>query len=107
VDTVTPSDALALVGLGIVLGALGQLLRFVAGRVDPGYNTFVPKRFAVSMVTAITVGAVAGVIGALSFIGDSLTRENVLELIATGYVGTDVVDKFLKRGFATMNEGGT
>jgi hypothetical protein len=103
--TTSPGDAIALVGLGIVLGALGQLARFLVGRVDPGYDAFVPKRFAISLVTAITIGALAGVIGALSFIGDSLTKENVLGLIVTGYVGTDVVDKFLKRGFSTMTEG--
>ena len=99
---ISVADALALVALGTILGVLGQLLRFLVELADPENAPFQRMHFLVSVLTAVVVGAAAGILGAVSFVGGRLDAVDVLALIAIGYVGTDVVEQFLKRAFPEL-----
>jgi hypothetical protein len=86
-----------------VLGILGQLARLAAEFADPENDAFALRRFALSVMTALVIGATAGGIGAVTVLdANTLTRENVIALIAAGYVGADFVEQFLKRRFASL-----
>ncbi len=61
----------------------------------------------VGVVTALVVGAAAGAIGAVTFVGSSIGAGEVAALIAIGYVGTDLVEQFLKRACPALTAPGS
>lgn len=102
-----PIKVLGYLGVGILLGAIGQLIRVVVGikkELDesPGQNWdwFNARRFWVTLVIGATVGAIAGILGILALIDGepTLTRETLIGLIAVGYSGTDFIEGFMSRG---------
>ncbi|MDQ3992121.1 MAG: hypothetical protein M3229_00525 [Actinomycetota bacterium] len=105
-EAVAATDVLALVTLSMVLALLGQLVRFLAELADPENVPFDLVHFLVSLATAVAVGAVAGGVGAVTFIGRELDTKDVVGLIAIGYVGTDILEQFLKRAFQGLTGDG-
>lgn len=102
-----PIKVLGYLGVGIVLGAIGQLIRMVVGikkELDqsPGqkWDWFNARRFWVSLAIGTAVGAIAGIFGVITLIDGepTLTRENLIGLIAVGYSGTDFIEGFMSRG---------
>ncbi len=106
-DAVSVSDVLALVALASVLAALGQLIRSVAELADPDNLPFELRPFLVGVVIAGVVGAAAGAVGAVTFVGTSIGAGEVAGLIAIGYVGTDLVEQFLKRACPALTSPGS
>ena len=102
-DNLSAPDLLALVTLGVLLGVVGQFARLAGELADPENTSFDGRRVAMSVFTAVVVGAAAGGIGAVTFLDeDKLARENVIALIGAGYVGGDFIEQFLKRRFASL-----
>jgi hypothetical protein len=99
--TVTASDMLVVIVLGILLGVVGQFLRLVAELADPE-STLNPRSFGINLTTALVIGTAAGGAGAVSFIGKDLEARDVVTLIGVGYVGTDFATQFLKRAFSSL-----
>ena len=98
---ISTDDALKLVLLGILLGIIGQFARLVGELADP-QSEINPRGLGISVATAGVIGAAAGGIGAVTIVGDSLERDDLIGLIAAGYIGTDFVSQFLKRKFQSL-----
>ena len=99
--TVEPSEVLILIALGMVLGVLGQLARLVGELADPTSEVN-GRALAITIGTAVVVGATAGGLGAVSFLGKEISVQDVVALIGIGYVGADFVEQFLKRKFESL-----
>jgi hypothetical protein len=103
--TRTAAEWLQLIGIGILLGAMGQAGRSVIGlkklndeaadsRVDVG-DLFSPSKLFISLL----IGAISGAMASLFVIKDlaQLTTEQILGLAAAGYAGTDSVEALMSR----------
>lgn len=93
-----PVDVLVTLVIGLILGIVGQGIRFALGSL-PRSDKFQKAPALVGLVISIFVGATAGVVGAVSFLGETLTAEDVIRLIIIGYVGTDAIEQFVKTKF--------
>lgn len=99
--------ALAYLLLGGFLGAVGQAARVIVGikkRLDEAKKPrkkwgdwFDARRLTISLLLAIIVGAVAGVLGVMNYMGTDVTKETMIALIAIGYSGTDFIEGFMIR----------
>ena len=49
-----------------------------------------------SLLIALVVGGVAGVLGAIAYLEKPITPEFMITLIAIGYAGTDFIEGFMK-----------
>jgi hypothetical protein len=104
-----PYSALANVGLGIILGAVGQGIRVIVGikkQLDEASTSgkkdwFQGKQLLISLIIALTIGGIAGVLGAIQFLGTQITKEFMMTLIAIGYAGTDFIEGFMKKRTGT------
>lgn len=102
--------------LGALLGAAGQTARGIVGwkkisdeaeklQTHPT-NIFRPSRLVVSII----IGAVAGMLAAVSLIDDPVAyqknlspeqfKQFVLVLVAIGYAGTDFIEGFVRKRYA-------
>jgi hypothetical protein len=93
-----------MVTLGVLLGIVGQFARLVAELADP-QSQLNARALGITVLTATVIGAAAGGIGAVTIIGDELDQQDLIGLIAVGYIGTDFVTQFLKRKFESLSRG--
>jgi hypothetical protein len=103
-------DILGNLLLAAFLGAVGQLIRIVAGLKkasdDANANNkslgdvFNGKRLLVSLGISIAVGAVAGLLAAFQ-ITTPWDKSVMLSLLSAGYAGSDFIEAFMKRGSGT------
>jgi hypothetical protein len=93
-----PAEVLVTLVIGVILGVVGQGIRFALGSL-PRSPTFQPKPAVIGLAISAFVGATAGVVGAVSFLGKTLTADDVIRLIVLGYLGTDVIEQFVKAKF--------
>ncbi len=93
-----PGEVLITVILGMVLGMLGQAARFLVGATNRT-PSFQKVPFLVGFLVAFLVGATAGGLGAVTFLGEELTTKEIFSLIGIGYVGTDFVEQLIKAKF--------
>ena len=49
------------------------------------------------LLVSIIIGAVAGIIGAISLLGEEIDKQLLITLMAIGYAGTDFIEGFMKR----------
>lgn len=92
--------------LGAFLGVVGQLIRVVVGLKKENdqanaANQTLRQRFNAqelwtSLGIAIAVGAIAGVLSAVTT-QDFTNSKTLLALIGAGYSGTDFIEGFMKR----------
>ncbi|MEA4926360.1 MAG: hypothetical protein VB084_13775 [Syntrophomonadaceae bacterium] len=84
--------------LGAILGSAGQGIRIVVGlkknndKGDKG-TTFDLKQF----IIGLTIGSIAGILGAISLYGELIDKQLLITLIAIGYAGTDFIEGFMKK----------
>jgi len=92
--------------LAVLLGVVGQLARVVVGlkkendQADAANQSFKqrfnPGELLVSLAIAVGVGAVAGVLAALTKI-DVEDPQSWLTILAAGYAGTDFIEGFMRK----------
>src|SRR5438309_11386982 len=104
---VDPIKVLGYLGVGIVLGATGQLIRVVVGikkeldrSTSRKWDWFNARQFWLSLAIGAAVGAIAGILGIISLIDGepTLTRETLIAIVAVGYSRTDVIEGCMPRG---------
>jgi len=87
--------------LGALLGAVGQVIRTIAGlkklKDDPNAR-FDPMQLMMSVI----IGAAAGVIAMVTLgVSDSasatMTAQDIITVIASGYTGADFIEAFIAR----------
>ena len=103
-------DILGNLLLAAFLGAVGQLIRIVAGlkkasdRADAAdqtlRSTFNPQRLLVSLGISVAVGAIAGVLASFQLSDISQNKSALLALLSAGYSGSDFIEAFMKRASA-------
>lgn len=89
------------IALGAFLGLAGQAARVVVGikkKYDKSSNNgkqewFNTQQLAVSLL----IGSIAGTLGAITLIGEEITKQTLLTLIAFGYAGADFIEGFMKK----------
>lgn len=88
--------------LGALLGISGQCLRVIVGlKKNNDINGkdakikdwFDSKHFLMS----ILIGAVAGIVGAISLLGEEIDKQLLITLMTIGYAGTDFIEGFIKK----------
>ncbi len=93
--------------LGALLGAVGQVIRSIAGlkklKDNPG-EKFDPMQLMISVI----IGAAAGVIAMVTLgVSDSpdakMTTQDIITVIAAGYTGSDFIEAFITK---SMSSGG-
>jgi hypothetical protein len=111
VDGVDASVWMQLIGLGAVLGALGQGIRAIVGlkKVQDAASTAGKSASDVidpgRLLTSLLIGAIAGSLAAISLVGTDLNATNQLiistaqitALIGAGYAGADFIEGFMNR----------
>jgi hypothetical protein len=101
----TANDWITRFLVGGLFGALGQGVRVVVGLKklnDSAVQSRTPlaEVFSAStLLVSLLIGFVAGVLGMLSADVDlqSITRQNILLLIGTGYAGADFIEGFVRK----------
>jgi membrane associated rhomboid family serine protease len=88
--------------LGAILGSAGQCIRVVVGlkknsdKADKGTKI---KDWLDSkqLLISILIGAVAGILGAISLLGEAIDKQLLITLMTIGYAGTDFIEGFMKK----------
>jgi hypothetical protein len=101
--SITAEHALAYIVLASIMGMAGQLFRVIVGLkkasdAKPGVKTadlFVGTQFLISLGIAAIVGAVAGVLAAVTTNNYDVTQATYFTYIAAGYAGTDFIEGFV------------
>jgi len=108
----TAVEWIQVLGFGALLGASGQILRVVAGlkKLNDEANqkgVAVGDLFATSqLVVSILIGAVAGLLGAISLGVDpkaAIPVEKLSSLLGIGYAGSDFIEAFMLRAAKTTS----
>lgn len=94
------SEWLLVLMVGAVSGAVGQLVRTIAGlaganraaTAGKAAEPFDPARLIVSMLVGATAGAVAALIMSDKLIGPKVPVDVIMGLIASGYAGADFIE---------------
>ena len=96
-------DWLPILTLGALLGAVGQVLRSIAGlkklRDDPN-GKFDPMQLMMSVI----IGAAAGVIAMITLevtSGKAIAPQDIITVIAAGYTGADFIEAFITKSLPT------
>ena len=103
----TPINILVLIILGAILGMVGQGLRVVVGIKKLGdqasnekkdqKNLFETQQLVLSLIIAFAVGAIAGVLAAVTNINTEFSTSLIFTFIAAGYAGTDFIEGFMRK----------
>lgn len=103
----TPTDTLILILLGAILGMVGQGIRVVVGLKKLGdlataeetetKNLFVTQQLVLSLLIAFAIGAIAGVLAAVTSIDLEFSKSVIIAFISAGYAGTDFIEGFIKK----------
>ncbi len=101
----TAVELLPILTLGALLGAVGQVLRSIAGlkklKEDPA-GKFDPMQLLMSVI----IGAAAGVIAMVTLemtSSKSISTQDIITVIAAGYTGADFIEAFMTKN---MSAGG-
>lgn len=107
----TPSDTLTIILIGAILGMVGQGLRVMVGMKKVGdeaaklgttqKDLFQTKQMVFSLFIAFAIGAVAGVLAAVSKTDGVFDKSTITAFIAAGYAGTDFIEGFIRKNSIT------
>lgn len=97
-----PLQWLPILGLGALMGAIGQVVRMIVGMkklsdtatqaAKPLADCIEPSRMVVSLV----LGAAAGALAAIG-IGSAFSEGSLFTIAAAGYSGADFIEGFARR----------
>jgi H+/Cl- antiporter ClcA len=90
--------------LGALLGAVGQVIRTVAGlkklKDDPNAK-FDPMQLMVSVILGAAAGVIAMVtLGVSESASARMTAQDIVTVIAAGYTGADFIEAFITRSLS-------
>jgi hypothetical protein len=96
---------LQLIALGACTGAVGQVVRMVAGlkKLDDvatqQQRSFTDLISPSRLFVSLAIGAIAGTIAAATTVADigNVTAKQIMALVAAGYVGADFIEGFMSR----------
>jgi hypothetical protein len=98
---------LVLLALGAFAGAVGQLLRVIAGvakQSRAGEASMSDPLSPSTLAVGVSIGACAGVLAALAMLSDGsgatlahIEAQSILGLVAAGYAGTDFIEGVVGR----------
>ena len=113
----TPTEWIRVIVFGGLLGAIGQLIRAIAGLKKLSddvsqKNLTLSDCFSPSqLVISVVIGAVAGILGAVSLGVDpnkGIGAAELTPLLGIGYAGSDFIEAFMKtQGAAIASPGRT
>jgi hypothetical protein len=103
----TPLNTLIIILLGAILGMVGQGIRVVVGIKKVGdeavktgqdqKDLIQTKQLALSLFIAFAIGAIAGVLAAVTSTELSFSKTTIIAFIAAGYAGTDFIEGFIRK----------
>lgn len=106
-QTPTAQDILILILLGAILGMVGQGIRVIVGLKKlnntaaelniPSDDLFKMRQLVMSFFIAFAIGAIAGVLAAVTNINVKIDQSVIIAFITAGYAGTDFVEGFIKK----------
>jgi hypothetical protein len=107
----TPLEFITAIGLGLIAGALGQVVRQIGSfkkLMDENPKGGATERFdGTRFGVNLMVGATAGALGVLSLMDDNGAlpandlRQTFITLIGIGYAGADFIEAFMRRSQPT------
>ena len=100
-----------LIGLGAMLGTLGQAIRSIVGLKklnDAVSNSAATVSDVIEpsrLITSLAIGAIAGALASVSLIGNihAVASAQIVALLGAGYSGADFIEGFMSR--ATPSPG--
>lgn len=103
--TLDATTWMQLLGLGAMLGALGQAIRAIVGLKkvsDAVSNTTASVADVIEpsrMITSLVIGAIAGSLASVSLIDniDAVASSQIFALLGAGYSGADFIEGFMSR----------
>lgn len=103
--TLDATTWMQLIGLGAMMGALGQAIRGIVGlkKVNDAVsntNTTVAEVIEPSrLVTSLVIGAIAGSLASVSLIDNinAIASAQIVALLGAGYSGADFIEGFMSR----------
>jgi hypothetical protein len=105
--TATPLSVLIMILLGAILGGAGQGIRVIVGlkKVYDEANKenrlvgqlIEYKQIVLSLFIGFSVGAIAGVLAAVSSMDAEFSKSMIIAFITAGYAGTDFIEGFMKK----------
>lgn len=103
--TLDATTWMQLLGLGAMMGALGQAIRAIVGlkKVNDAVSNSTAKVSDViepaRMVTSLVIGAIAGSLASVGLISDihAVTSAQIVALLGAGYSGADFIEGFMSR----------
>jgi hypothetical protein len=103
----TAAELLPVLALGALLGAVGQILRSIAGlkklKEDPS-GKFDPMQLLISVIIGAAAGVVAMVTLEMTAVpGVKMATQDIITVIAAGYTGSDFIEAFITKN---MSAGG-
>lgn len=106
-ETTTPLNMLIMILLGAILGAAGQGIRVIVGMKKvydkAGAENKDPKELVeykqmlFSLFIGFGVGAIAGVLAAVSMTDMQFSKSLIIAFLTAGYAGTDFIEGFMKK----------
>lgn len=103
----TPMDMLIIILLGAILGMVGQGLRVVVGIKKTGdealstgqqqKDLIKTQQLVLSLFIAFAIGAMAGVLAAVTSVDQAFSKSTIFAFIAAGYAGTDFIEGFIRK----------
>ncbi|MGB0129212.1 MAG: hypothetical protein WBP72_16345 [Rhodocyclaceae bacterium] len=94
------------IGLGGIVGAVGQLIRVIAGlrklneSADATETSLAASFSASRLVVSILIVGVAGALAAISMgfnPADKISSEVIVALLGSGYAGADFIEAFMRK----------
>lgn len=103
--TLDANTWMQLLGLGAMMGALGQAIRAIVGlkKVNDAVSNTTAKVSDViepsRMITSLVIGAIAGSLASVSLIDNihAVASAQIAALLGAGYSGADFIEGFMSR----------
>jgi hypothetical protein len=103
--TLDATTWMQLIGLGAIMGALGQGIRAIVGlkKVNDAVSSSTASMGDVidpsRLVTSLVIGAIAGALAGVSLINDihAVSSAQIFALLGAGYSGADFIEGFMSR----------
>lgn len=99
IEANTPVNSLAYFLLAALLGTAGQVMRIIVGikKQSESSENFDVKRLSVSLLLAVAVGMVAGILYMMANSNVVIGNTMYLACLSAGYAGTDFIEGWMRK----------